>query len=70
MPLQLLRIRDAGVRRGIGPMARHRVEGIERGVVFAELDVRVAEDAVVPRVVRVHARRAGRDVDRLAEAVL
>ena len=48
--LQLARIGCASVRRGGRTLAHHRVEGGERGVVLAELEVRVADHAVVPGV--------------------
>ena len=46
---QLEPVRDAGVRGEAGPQRRHRVEGLEGRGVAAELDERVAGDAVVER---------------------
>ena len=43
---QLARVRDARVRGEARLQPRHRVERAERGVVAAELDERVADDAV------------------------
>ena len=70
MSLQLPGVCDAGICRGVGPMARHGVEGVERGVVFAKLDVRVTDDAIVPGVVRMNTHRTRRQIDRLAETML
>lgn len=70
MPLQLLCIRDAGVSGSVGPVTCHRVERGKRLVVLAELDVRVADDPVVPGVLGMHLHRACRHVHGLAEAML
>ena len=70
LPPQLARVGDARVGGRIGTKASHRVEGIERRVILAELDVRVADDAVVPRILRVRVHRARADLDRFAEPVL
>src|SRR5262249_17048863 len=59
VPLELARIGDARVRGDARLEACHRVEGGERRAVAAELELGVADDAVV-------ARRARRDLERLA----
>ena len=68
--LQLARIGRASVRRGGRPLAHHRVEGGERGVVLAELEVRVADHAVVPGVGRLDRLGPLGGGDGVAEAVL
>ena len=66
---QLARVRDARVGGGAGLLLHHAVEGAEGGVVAAELDQRVAGDAVrepraggevLRRAVRGRARRESR----------
>ena len=52
--LQLARIGRASVGRGRRALAHHGVEGAEGRVVLAELEVRIADHAVVPGVGRIH----------------
>ena len=62
-------MRDAGIRGEARAQRRHRVERLERGGVAAELDERVARDAVVERRRRRDRVRLAAEHERLGEAV-
>ena len=68
--LQFARVRHAGVRGGIRPQRQHAIERSEGPVVIAELQMRVADDPVRPRVVRAHLEAALGCANRVAEAML
>ena len=66
---QLTRVRDPRIRREVGPQRAHVVERPERPVVAAELDQRVADDAVVAGCVRSEPHRLASEDQRLPEPV-
>ena len=66
---QLARVRDPRVGGEAGPEARQPVEGRERLAVAAELDERIADDAVAPRGRGRERNRPTAERERLAEAM-
>ena len=66
---QLTRVRDPRIRREVGSQRAHVVERPERLVVAAELDQRVADDAVVAGRVRSESHRLASEDQRVAEPV-
>ena len=66
---QLARVGDPGIRGKARLDARHRVESLEGGVVAAELDERIADDAVVASGRRRDRMRAAPEHEGLTKAV-
>ena len=66
---ELPRVGDACIRRGVGLQRGHPVESCERGVVAAELEQCIAEDAVRRGRARCRGNRAAGERKRVAEAV-